>query len=148
MKNRKLKIAMLAALGFLAAGAIEAQAADITVIDQTSYLIHPYFRSNCWNTSMVNGQPGEWVFFGGILSGTQFTWPQFELLLKAKCKNPIVRFTFALDGEAPPTGHAMKERTTKLEFDATVPVYTITLGNLPEIVGVKPADTDGDDDAD
>lgn len=148
MKNSKLKIAMLAALGFLGAGAIEAQAADITVIDQTSQLIHPYFRSNCWDPAGVGARANEWVFFGGILSGTQFTWPQFELLLKAKCKNPVVRFTFALDGEAPPTGHGMKERVTKLEFDATVPVYTITLGNVPEIVNVTPADNDGDDDAD
>ena len=42
----------------------------------------------------------------------------------------------------------MKERVTKLEFDATVPVYTITLGNVPEIVNVTPADSDGDNDGD
>jgi hypothetical protein len=148
MKNRKLKITMLALLGFVAAGAIESQAADILVIDQTSQLIHPYFRSNCWDPASVSAKGNEWVFFGGILPGTQFTWPQFELLLKAKCKNPVVRFTFALDGEAPPTGPGMKERRTKLEFDATVPVYTITLGNVPEIVNVTPVDDDGDDDGD
>jgi hypothetical protein len=97
---------------------------------------------------MVNAKPNEWVFFGGILGNDQFTWPAFEGLLKASCKKPVVRFTFTLDGEAPPTGHGMKERVTKLEFDATVPVYTITVGNVPEIVDVTPADNDGDNDDD
>ncbi len=127
MKNRKLKITMLALLGFLAAeGAVQAQAADITAVNRTFAVYHPYFRSNCWDTSIINGKPSEWLFFGGILGNDQFT----------------------LDGEAPPTGHGMKERVTKLEFDATVPVYTITVGNVPEIVDVTPADSDGDDDAD
>ena len=148
MKSRKLRIVLLATLGFLGAGAIEAQAADITVLDQTSYLIHPYYRSNCWDPAFSSAKAKDWVFFGGIGANSQFTWPQFELLLKAKCRNPVVRFTFALDGEAPPTGPGMKERRTKLEFDATVPVYTITLGNVPEIVNVTPADDDGDNDGD
>jgi hypothetical protein len=59
-----------------------------------------------------------------------------------------VRFAFTLDGEAAPTGRGIKERTTKLEFDATVPVYTITVGNVPEIVDVTPDDNDGDGDDD
>jgi hypothetical protein len=147
MKSRKLKITLLALLGFIAAeGAVQAQAADITVVNQSSTLIHPYYRSNCWDTSVINGKPGEWVFFGGILGNSQFTWPQFELLLKAKCKSPKVSFTFALDGEAPPTGNGTKHRTTKLDFDATVPLYEITIAGVPQIVDVTPADDDGDGD--
>ena len=63
MKNRKLKITMLAALGFLGAGAIEAQAADITVIDQTSQLIHPYFRSPSMPSARIPScaSPSRWT---------------------------------------------------------------------------------------
>jgi len=40
----------------------------------------------------------------------------------------------------------VKERTTKIEFDATVPLYAFTVGNVPELVDVTPADSEGDDD--
>lgn len=46
---------------------------------------------------------------------------QFEVLLDPKCGHPIVSYTYALGGEAPPTGRGMQERTTTLFFDATVP---------------------------
>ena len=90
MKNRKMKITMLALLGFIAAeAAMQAQAADITVVNRTSPVIHPYYRSNCWDTSMVNVKPNEWAFFGGIRGNDQFTWPAFDGLLKAGCKKPV-----------------------------------------------------------
>jgi len=140
------KIVLLAAMTSLAA--LSAQAADITLLNPSSSLIHPYFRSNCWDPSISTAKPNEWVFFGGVLSHSQFTWPAFETLLRPGCKRPDVSFTFALDGEAAPTGHGNRERTTRLEFDATVPVYTLTVTDVPELTSVTPKgyrDDDNDD---
>jgi len=149
MKRPLMKAVMLATVGLaLAELGLEAQAADITVIDGSSSLIHPYFKSNCWDPSLISApSPNAWVFFGGIGAHSQFTWPAFEGLLKAKCKNPKVHFTYVLDGEAPPVvGQVKKSRKVNLDFDASVPVYTITLGDVPVITDVTPADDDNDDD--
>jgi len=148
MDARKLKLSLVA-LGLAAFGAVEAQATDLTVLNHTWQVTHPYFRSNCWVAGFNGGgiKAKDWVFFGGIGSGNQFTW-QFSDLLNPNCRHPIVHYTFALDGEAPPVGKALRERTTRIEFDTSVPVYTIEEGNLPAIIGVTPvdADQDGDDD--
>jgi hypothetical protein len=145
----QMKKAVLVAIAGTALVALTspAEAADITVINASSDLIHPYFKSNCWDPAQIaTPGPDEWVYFGGIGSNSQFTWNTFEVLLKAKCRNPRVSFTFALDGEAPPTGHVPKHRTVKLDFDATVPVYTISLGNKPVVTSVTPdEDNDRDD---
>lgn len=147
MKSTLMKAVMLATAGLaLVEIGLEAQAADITVIDSSSSVIHPYFKSNCWDPTQISGSARDWVFFGGIGSHSQFTWT-FEGLLKAKCKNPKVRFTYVLDGEAPPvTGHVPKKRKVVLDFDPTVPVYTITIGDDPVITDVTPGDDDNDDD--
>ena len=146
MKNRKLKITLLALLGFLAAeSAVQAQATDVTVVNRVPATIHPYFRTKCWAVPPAV-DPNGWRFAGGILGNSQFTWDAFEGQLRANCKHPVLRFTFAMDGEAPPTGRGIKERVTKMEI-GSVPVFTITLGNVPEIVDVTPDDDgDGDDD--
>ena len=148
MKRNQIKAAMLAVAGIaLAEAGLEAQAADITVIDTSSSLIHPYFRSNCWDPAQIAADAKTWVFFGGINARGQFTWPAFEGLLKAKCKHPKVRFTYVLDGEpAPAVGQVVKDRRVVLDFDPTTPVYTITIGDVPVITGVTPADDDSDDD--
>ena len=149
MKRTQIKAAMLAAAGIaLAEAGLEAQAADITVIDTSSSLIHPYFRSNCWDPAQVATPDAKtWIFFGTIGGRGRFTWPAFEGLLNPKCKHPKVHFTYALDGEAPPVmGSVMKDRKVDLDFDPTVPVYTITIGDVPVITGVTPADDDNDDE--
>lgn len=147
--NTKSRIAMLTLLGSLAAGAaLTAQAADITVVNTSSTSIHPYFRSNCWNPAIASARPNEWVFFGAIGAHSQFTWPAFEQLLDPGCRHPVVRYTYALDGEAAPTGHGQRERTVKLMFDAAEPVYTLTISDVPVVTSVTPdtADRKHDDD--
>ncbi len=146
----KMKAMMLAIAGLaLAETALEAQAADVTVIDSSSSLIHPYFKSNCWSAAMKanNPDPRQWVFFGGIGARNQFTWGPFEDFLDPKCKHPKVSFTYVLDGEpAPVPGKVPRARKAALEFDPTVPVYTITINDIPVITGVTPSDDDDNDD--
>jgi hypothetical protein len=138
--NRQSRTAIATLLGTLAAAtALQAQAADITVTNSSSQLTHPYFRSNCWNPAFTTAKPHEWVFFGGIGPRSQFTWPQFELLLDPSCRHPIVSYTYALDGEAAPKGHGMRERTATLFFDETVPVYQLQITDVPELTSVTPA---------
>jgi hypothetical protein len=144
----KSRIAIAALLGCLAApAAFQAQAADIQVVTATHLRIHPYFRSNCWDPAFTVAKPRDWVSFGTISGHAEFTWSPFELLLKANCKHPTVTFTYNLDGEPEPTGRGQRERTTKLMFDASVPVYSITVGDVSwtQITGVTPSD-DRDDD--
>ena len=146
MDARKLKLSMLA-LGFVAFGALEAQATDLGVANQLGQVTHPYFRSSCWVDGFNGGtvKPKDWVFFGGIGPGGEFTWT-FSDMLDPKCRHPIVHYTFTLDGEAPPTGKGLRERTTRIEWDSTVPLYMITQGNLPIITDVTPDDNDHDRD--
>ena len=151
MNSRNLKLSLLA-LGFVAFGAVEAQAADINVVNHVQNVIHPYFRASCWAKDFNGGDTGkkEWVFFGGIGANSQFTWTTFEVLLKPKCRNPIIRYTFTVGDEAAPTGKGLQERTTRIDFDVTVPVYTITLSSVPGLTDVTPeqeGDHDGDDDS-
>ena len=148
--NRKSRIAIATLLGSLAAAtAFQAQAGDIVVTNSSSQLIHPYFRSNCWKPSFLTAKPGDWVFFGGIGARSQFNWDHFQVLLDPACRHPIVRYTYALDGEAAPTGHGIRERTTTIFFDESVPVYTLQITDVPELTSVTPAgetDRDGNDD--
>ncbi len=147
MNRKQLKALILATAGIaLAQVSLQAQAVDMTVVDGSSFVIHPYFKSNCWGGQMKvnNPDPKKWVFFGGIAPGTQFTWSPFEDMIDPKCRNPKVSFTFVLDGEPAPTDDAKRSRTVKLDFDATVPVYTIDLGNKPVVTTVTPADDDED----
>ena len=148
--NRKSRTAIATLLGSLAAAAaLQAQAGDIIVTNSSSQLIHPYFRSNCWNPAFLTVKPREWVFFGGIGPRSQFNWDHFQLLLDPNCRHPIVRYTYALDGEAPPTGHGMRQRSTMLFFDLSVPVYALQITDVPELTSVTPAresDRDGDND--
>jgi hypothetical protein len=152
MKRNPMKVLILAFAGIaLSEASLEAQATDVTVIDSSSSLIHPYFKSNCWSAAMKanNPDPKQWVFFGGIGARGQFTWSPFVDLLNPKCKHPKVSFTYVLDGEAPPVpGQVPKARKTSIDFDPTVPVYTITIGDIPVITGVTPTDDDSDDDDD
>ena len=116
---------------------------DVTAINQTSTNIHPYFRSNCWLPNFSTAKPSDWVYFGTIDAHTQFGPWFFNTLLKDHCAKPVLRFTFALDGEAAPTGSGIKDRTVKLDLDQ--PLITITLGENPVIKSVVPND---DNDAD
>ena len=131
---KRLSLALFATLT-LAAGAAQA-AGDIQVVNKSSTLIHPYFKSNCWNPAFVNADPGTWVFFGGIWAHSQFTWNELYVILDPKCKNPVVKFTYALDGEAAP--HEMDvERTVLIQYDATEN-RRITLGDRVVVTGDMP----------
>jgi hypothetical protein len=149
-RGTQIKTSLLVAIAGIALAefTLPAQAADITVINGSAVLIHPYFKSNCWDpTQAATQSTSAWVYFGAISDYSQFTWPAFEGLLKVKCKNPKVSFTYVLDGEAAPVvGHVPKYRKVKLDFEATVPVYTISLGNKPVITSVTPKDDDSDGD--
>jgi hypothetical protein len=151
MKRNQTKALILAVAGIaLAEAGLTAQAADLTVVDRSSSAIQPYFKSNCWSAAMKanNPDPRQWVFFGGIGARGQFTWT-FQDLLDPKCKHPKVSFTYALNGESAPTpGHVAKGRKTTLDWDSTVPVYTITVDDVPLITSVTPSDDDHDGDDD
>ena len=149
MKRNNRKVILAAAItGLLLGGmTLDARATDVatdvTAINQTSTNIHPYFRSNCWLPNFSTAKPGDWVYFGTIDAHTQFGPWTFNVLMKGDCVKPVLRFSFALDGEAPPTGSGIKDRTIKLELDQ--PLTTITLGENPVIKSVIP---DDDNDAD
>jgi hypothetical protein len=147
VKRNQMKALTLAIAGLaLAEMSLGAQAADLTVVDSSSSAIHPYFKSNCWNSATMSvTDPKVWVFFGGIGPRSQFTWT-FQDLIDPKCKHPKVSFTYVLDGEPAPTGRVAKGRKTSLEWDSTVPVYTITVDDVPLITSVTPADDDNDGD--
>jgi hypothetical protein len=148
--KRKSRTAIALLLGSLAAAmALQAQAADMLAVNSSSQRIHPFFRSNCWNADMQPAKANEWVFFGGIAPRSQFTWDHFEVLLDPNCRHPIVSYTYALDGEADPKGHGMRERTVTLFFDEAVPVYQLQVTDVPELTSVTPAresHRDRDDD--
>jgi hypothetical protein len=132
MKSLKpLAVALCATLAL--AAATEARAiGDIRLVNLSAENVHPYFKSNCWAPFFTPAQPGEWVFFGTVLSGTQFTWDHFYGLLDPKCKNPVIKVTFNLDGEAPPQETDV-DRTVLLQYDATEN-HRIVLGNRIVVV--------------
>lgn len=132
MKSLKpLAVALCATLAL--AAATESRAiGDIRLVNQSARNVHPYFKSNCWSPGFVSAQPGEWVFFGTVLGGTQFTWDNFYGLLDPKCKNPVIKVTFNLDGEAPPQETDV-DRTVLLQYDATEN-HRIVLGNRIVVV--------------
>jgi hypothetical protein len=122
---KRTSLATLAALALTAATTVQAGPGDLTVVNSSAIGIHPYFKSNCWNPAFTQG-PGEWVFFGYIAQNSQFTWT-FAELLDPKCKNPVVKFSFNHNGEAPPTS-TDQDRTVIMQFDATEDAV-IRLGN-------------------
>ena len=129
-RTKRLALALCATLT-LAAGAAQATG-DIRVVNGSSRIIHPYFKSNCWSPAIIDAQPGTWVFFGGILPHTQFTWDAFYGLLDPRCKNPVVKFTYNLDGEDAPHETDV-ERTVLMQYDATEN-HRIVLGDRVVVV--------------
>ena len=92
---------------------------DITVTNSSgSTIIHPYFKSNCWNRAIIDKGPDEWLFAGALLPRSQFNWDSFFLLLDPKCRNPIVKFTYVPDG-APAPHETVVSRTVVLQYDAS-----------------------------
>ncbi len=128
---KRLAIALCATLTF-AAGAAQA-AGDMQVVNGSSTVIHPYFKSNCWNPEFIGTpEPGTWVFFGGIGPHGQFTW-EFNLFLRPNCKNPVVKFTYSLPGEDAPHETDV-ERTVLMQYDATEN-HRIVLGDRVVVTG-------------
>ena len=125
--------------------ALDAGATDITLVNQSSAVIHPWYRSPCWDPTLITGaDPATgWVFFGGVNAHGQFTWTAFETLLTAACqnkKNPKVEFTFTTDLTTPPL-HPARGKHVRIDFGD--PVDTITVVDNPTI---QPGDGDNDDD--
>ena len=129
---KRTAIALAAALSLNAASALAI--GDIRLQNGSSQIVHPYFKSNCWDPAFTSAGPGEWVFFGGVLGGTGFTWNDFYGLLDPKCRNPVVKVTYTLGGEAPPH-ETVVERTVVLHYDA-MENTRITLGNEVVVKGV------------
>jgi hypothetical protein len=129
---KRLAVALCATLT-LAAGAAQA-AGDIQVVNNSGTLIHPYFKSNCW-APQYSLSPNEWVFFGGIWAYSQFTWDLF-VILDPKCKNPVVKFTYNLDGEDAPH-ETVVERTVLIHYDVTEN-HRIVLGDRVVVTGDGP----------
>ena len=123
-----LKRITLATLAATALGPLAAQAVDITVQNNGNVVIHPYFRSNCWNPDFSTAK-NEWVFFGGILPHTQFTWgPGFETLGDPACRNPYLEFTYVEEGEAPlDQASARPTRVVNLKAQSLSTTFVIRL---------------------
>jgi hypothetical protein len=137
---KRISLAILAALSL---GALEARAGqgDIKVVNQTAVLIHPYFKTSCWDGVTI-AKTREWVFFGGIGPFSQFTWAQFQALLDPKCRKPVLKFSFTQDGDPPLTRAFHRRVVTMKPFDPTQD-YSVTLGTNVVITDVEP---DEDDD--
>ena len=132
---KRISLATVAALA-LAAGAAQAAPGDITVTNSSAIGIHPYFKSNCWNSEFLQQGADEWVFFGFIGPVNQFTWDRFYVLLDPKCKNPVVKFTFTHPGESAP-GATDVQRTVVMHYDATED-HIVRLGNKVVVTEVLP----------
>lgn len=100
---------------------------DITVVNGSQNIISPYVKTNCWNAAFLAEGPDTWVYFGGVLPGTQFTWNDLYQILDPKCKNPVVKFTFVLYGAEPPVA-VDPDLTQLMHYDATEN-YRIVLGS-------------------
>jgi hypothetical protein len=123
-----LKRYSLAALIALAVAAPAAYAiGDITLVNQSQNVVSPYVKTNCWNQDVIAEGPDKWVFFGGVLPGTQFTWDNFHLILDPKCKNPIVKFTLVVYGAEAPVAND-PSLTQLMHYDATEN-YRIVVGS-------------------
>ena len=94
-------IAAIAAVS-LAAFVLPVQAAgsgQFTVRNALSITITPYFKSNCW----AGAQTKEWLDFGNIGPGGEFTWGFVDpALIDPTCKHPRVEFTYGF-GHGPDT---------------------------------------------
>jgi hypothetical protein len=142
--KRSLQIA-LAAAAFAATLGTSSQAlaaGDIAFINPSSTFLHPYFRSNCWSPAFgaVPNADG-WVFFGGVLAHSQFTWTAFQDILDPACKKPKIDFAYSMDG-TPPPAHPARNKIEKIRFNPLVD-YVITVVDNPVIQ--RPADEDDDD---
>ena len=135
---RKLMYPLVAAASL---AALDAAATDVTLVNQMGDTIHPWYRSNCWNLSLVTPDPTTgWVFFGGVGGHGQFTWTAFEGLLQPGCKKPKVEFTFTLDLNVPAL-HPAGRVHTRVDFDDAVDTITV-------VADPKLQKGDGDDDQD
>jgi hypothetical protein len=118
LRTNRIALAVVTALSLAAASA--QAGGEIRIVNGSSQLIHPYFRSNCFTQEFlaaVQEAKNSWVFFGGILSHTQFTWG-FADIIDPKCKNAVIKVTYTLDGEAAPQ-ETVVERTVLLQYDPT-----------------------------
>ena len=129
-RTNRLALAVAASLA-LAAGSAHA-IGDITIVNGSSSVIHPYFKTNCWNPAVLPQGADEWVFFGGIVPGTSFDWNDFYLILN--CKNPVIKVTYVRDGDQPPH-QTVPDGTVVLQYDATKNTV-IELGDRVVVTGV------------
>jgi hypothetical protein len=123
-----LKRTTIAAVALLSLASAAQASGDITVVNLSQNIISPYVKSNCWNAaSFIDEGPDRWVFFGGVLPGTQFNWNDFHQLLDPKCRNPVVKFTFVVYGTQAPVA-VDPDLTQLMHYDATEN-YRIVVGS-------------------
>ena len=105
-----LTIALAASLSL---ASLQADATDIRLSNMSATNVHPWFRSNCFAPPTPSNQ---WVFFGNVGAFSQFTWPQFELLLDPACKKPVVEFTYNVGGMLPPLESLPSALASRIKF--------------------------------
>jgi hypothetical protein len=93
-----LKRIALATVAATMLSPLGARAVDITVRNDGNVNIHPYYRSNCWDGVQIP-KTTDWVFFGTILRGTQFTWGPFEDLMDWNCAKPVLELAYVEAGQ-------------------------------------------------
>ena len=76
---------------------------QIEVINESTTLIQPYFKSTCWGWAIPAGTTG-WVNFGNIAGfGGRFTWDFTDTALTdPDCAHPVIEFTYGVNGVPPP----------------------------------------------
>jgi hypothetical protein len=73
-------------------------AGNVRLNNEGPVLIHPWFKSSCWDPSF--GAPADtWVFFGGVVPGGSFQWDGFYTFLAPGCDD--VQFTYTTDLNPP-----------------------------------------------
>jgi len=113
---------------------LHAAAVDITVKVPSGTGIKPWFRSNCWVSDMP--QTTDWVDFGFIQVFTQFTWTEFEVLMKAKCRRPYLELSYTVAGEA--TYEASNpRRIVAIKPTRVTDAYVVTLGSGTTVKDVQ-----------
>ena len=122
-----LKRTAVAAIAALAVAPTAYAIGDITLTNHSQNIVSPYVKTNCWNQAIIAEGPDQWVFFGGVLPGTQFTWNDFYGLLDPKCKNPVVKFTLVVYGSVAPVAND-PDLTQLMHYDATEN-YRIVVGS-------------------
>jgi hypothetical protein len=118
----------------------QADATDIRASNLSSFDIHPWFRSNCFAAPTPRNV---WNNFGGIGRFSQFTWPQFEVLLDPACKHPVVEFTYTVNNMLPPLDSLPAGLASRVKFRSDMGLIGF---HVVTSTVLGPDDSQGEDD--